>query len=80
LLSGHRLANTWLSVVSVRRLSETEDVWCLTVPEHHHFALANGTISHNSSHCADAFGLMCVAYETPAARPRQLKYKALGIV
>jgi phage terminase large subunit len=33
-----------------------------------------------SSHSADAFGLMCVAYETPRGRPKQLKYPALGIV
>ena len=34
----------------------------------------------NSSHGADAFGLMCVAYETPRGRPEKLKYKAMGIV
>jgi phage terminase large subunit len=33
-----------------------------------------------SSHCADAAGLMCVAYETPRGAPKALKYKALGIV
>jgi phage terminase large subunit len=33
-----------------------------------------------SSHCADAFGLMCVAYEAPRGRPKALKYPALGIV
>jgi phage terminase large subunit len=33
-----------------------------------------------SSHCADAFGLMCVAYEAPRGRPKVLKYPALGIV
>ena len=33
-----------------------------------------------SSHCADAFGLMCVAYETPRGRPQAIKYPALGIV
>jgi phage terminase large subunit len=33
-----------------------------------------------SSHSADAFGLMCVAYETPAGRPVKMKYPALGLV
>lgn len=33
-----------------------------------------------SSHSADAFGLMCVAYEMPRGRPVKLKYPALGIV
>jgi len=34
----------------------------------------------NSSHSADAFGLMCVAYEMPQGRPKKLKYPAMGIV
>jgi hypothetical protein len=34
----------------------------------------------NSSHGADAFGLMCVAYETPTGRPTKLKYPAMGFV
>jgi phage terminase large subunit len=33
-----------------------------------------------SSHSADAFGLMCVAYETPTGRPQVLKYQPMGIV
>jgi phage terminase large subunit len=33
-----------------------------------------------SSHSADAFGLMCVAYETPRGNPTKLKYPVLGIV
>jgi len=32
-----------------------------------------------SSHSADAWGLMCVAYEAPAGRPTKIKYPALGI-
>jgi hypothetical protein len=72
--------NTWLRVVRVRRLSETADVWCLTVPEYHHFALANGAISHNSSHGSDAFGLMAVAYEAPRGRPKQIRYPEMGFV
>jgi phage terminase large subunit len=34
----------------------------------------------NSSHSADAFGLMAVAYETPQGRPQKLKYRQLGLV
>jgi phage terminase large subunit len=33
-----------------------------------------------SSHSADAFGLMAVAYETPPGRPQKLKYRQLGLV
>jgi hypothetical protein len=58
-------------------MSETANVWCLTVPDAEEFSLANGAVVHN---CADAFGLMCVAYEAPRGRPRVLKYPALGIV
>lgn len=32
-----------------------------------------------SSHGADAFGLMCVAYEQPAGRPKKITYPKLGI-
>jgi phage terminase large subunit len=33
-----------------------------------------------SSHGADAFGLMCVAYETPAGKPKPLVYPDWGFV
>ena len=33
-----------------------------------------------SSHGADAFGLMCVAYERPTGKPTPIKYPKLGIV
>jgi len=33
-----------------------------------------------ASHGADAFGLMCVAYEQPRGRPKQIKYPAMGFV
>jgi hypothetical protein len=66
-----------LLIASVRRLSERSDVWDITVPDGHWFALENGAIVHN---CADAFGLMAVAYEAPRGRPKALKYPALGIV
>lgn len=34
-------------VLSVRPLTEREDVYCLTVPEHHNFALSAGVFVHN---------------------------------
>ncbi|MBK8189070.1 MAG: hypothetical protein IPK79_01290 [Vampirovibrionales bacterium] len=40
-----------LRIERVRTLSETSDVWCLTVPDVGQFALANGAIVHN----CDAF-------------------------
>jgi hypothetical protein len=41
-----------LRIESVVNLSETADVWDITVPSVKHFALANGAVVHNS---ADAF-------------------------
>ncbi len=35
------------TVVSVRRVSERRDVYCLSVPEYHNFALAAGVFVHN---------------------------------
>ena len=32
-----------------------------------------------ASHCADAFGLMAVAYETPRGRPKKLEYRATAV-
>lgn len=40
-----------LHVLGVKKIDETEDVYCINVPEIHHFSLANGAIVHNS----DAF-------------------------
>ncbi|MDQ3711036.1 MAG: RtcB family protein [Acidobacteriota bacterium] len=34
-------------VVSIERISEREDVYCLTVPEYHNFALEAGVFVHN---------------------------------
>lgn len=44
-------------VASVNNLTETQDVWCLTVPEVGHFSLENGAIVHNC-HGSDAFRTM----------------------
>jgi len=52
----------WLRIESVTHLSETSDVWDITVPDGHWFSLANGAVVHNS----DAFGLMCIDYEEPS--------------
>jgi len=40
------------TIESVETLNYVEDVWCITVPNHQHFSLANGAIVHN---CTDAF-------------------------
>lgn len=47
-------------IESVKHLKETQDVWCLTVPEHEHFSLSNGAVVHN---CADALRYLCQAVE-----------------
>ena len=44
-------------VVSVNRLSETEDVYCLNVPEYHNFALDAGVFVHNCGMCAINTGI-----------------------
>lgn len=41
-----------LHIVGVAQLSETSDVYCMSVPEAEEFSLANGALVHN---CADAF-------------------------
>ncbi|SRR5216684_786794 len=37
-----------LRVLGVKRLNETADVYCISVPEVSHFSLANGAVVHNS--------------------------------
>jgi len=69
-----------LRIASVEMLNETADVWCLTVPGTECFSLANGAIVHN---CADAFGLMAIAYEEPSRTrqfSRKISYPQMGAV
>lgn len=56
-----------LIIASVRPLKESEDVWCLTVPESSSFSLENGAIVHN----CDAFRYLSVAWrsERPVTLP-----------
>ena len=63
------------TIASVKRLSETSDVWCLTVPDGECFSLANGAVVHN---CADAFGLMAVVYEEPTVNRERKRVAARG--
>jgi len=48
-LHNHRLYSHGYNhtVVSVERIAEREDVYCLTVPEYHNFALEAGVFVHN---------------------------------
>ena len=46
-----------LFIETVRQLNQTDDVWCITVPEAEHFSLSNGAVVHN---CADAFRYLAV--------------------
>jgi hypothetical protein len=54
-------------IESVKRINETADVWCITVPGAGEFSLSNGAIVHN----CDAFGLMAVVVEDLFDKPRQ---------
>ena len=47
----------WLHIESVEHLSETEDVWDITVPGVECFALANGATVHN---CADSWRYLSI--------------------
>lgn len=51
----------WLTIESVSALSATSDVWDITVPDGHCFALANGATVHNS----DAFRYLAVSLRAP---------------
>ena len=62
-----------LHIVGVVVLNETADVWCLTVPDAGHFALANGAIVHNS-HGADT-----ARYFAVASRQTGEEYSSLNL-
>ena len=64
-----------LRIESVRPISETADVWDITVPDGHWFSLENGAVVHN----CDAFGLMCVAYEEPKAKDKKPDPRASAV-
>jgi hypothetical protein len=49
-----------LLVESVKELKETQDVWCLTVPDEESFTLSNGAIVHN---CAAAMRYACAGID-----------------
>ena len=66
-----------LRIANVRKLDETADVWCLTVPDCAEFSLANGAVVHNCSHPSDAFRMLAVSWQeiadkTPALEPKPL--------
>lgn len=67
--------NGLLRIASVKPITETADVWDITVPDGHWFSLENGAVVHNS----DAFGLMAVDYEQqPQSNTHApLKYKRI---
>lgn len=72
----------WLRIESVKKLSERQDVWCLTVPETGCFSLENGAVVHNS-HAADAFGLMAICYKPPSSMAsfhKPIKYPKHSVV
>lgn len=75
IVRGVRKTNGHVTIASVRHLSQKADVWCLTVPEAGCFSLSNGAVVHN---CADAFGLMAVAYEAPREKVKPRERMAVG--
>ena len=52
-----------LIIGGVRLLQERADVYCIQVPDVHHFSLSNGAIVHNS-HYADAIRYLAISYKT----------------
>lgn len=58
-----------LRIESVTPLTETADVWCITVPDGEVYSLANGAVTHNS-HFADSFRYLSLAWrEEMAPKP-----------
>ena len=53
-----------LAIESVSKLSECEDVWCLTVPDGAWWSLENGAVTHNS-HGSDALRTFACGYRNP---------------
>jgi hypothetical protein len=51
-----------LVIESVKRLNETADVWCMSVPSVEEFSLANGALVHNCSHPADAMRMLAISW------------------
>ena len=51
-----------LIVENVESLSETADVWCMSVPGVEEFSLANGALVHNCSHPADAMRMLAISW------------------
>ena len=49
-----------LIIGNVKRLKEKSDVYCINVPDIHHFSLANGAVVHNS-HMCDAMRYLCIS-------------------
>lgn len=64
-----------LRIARVERLSEREDVWCMTVPGEEAFSLANGAVVHNCSHAADALRYLAVAYEEPRVKREETRQR-----
>ena len=69
LLHTERGARTLLRlpvIESVKKLSNTQDVWCLTAPNAEEFSLSNGAVVHNCSHPADAMRMLAIAWRHEA--------------
>ena len=69
----------WLRIASVKKLGETSDVWCLTVPDSAEFSLANGAVVHNCSHPSDAMRMLAVSWRDHVDKPPALEPKPLMV-
>lgn len=63
--------NLPLIVKSVESLSETADVWCMSVPGVEEFSLANGALVHNCSHPADAMRMLAISWDKGQFRDKK---------
>lgn len=57
-----------LTIVTVKNLKETADVWDITVPNIGHFSLSNGAIVHNS----DAFRYLSLSWKIPKQKSSEI--------
>jgi phage terminase large subunit len=57
-----------LTIVTVKDLKESADVWDITVPNIGHFSLSNGAIVHNS----DAFRYLSLSWKIPKQKSSEI--------
>jgi hypothetical protein len=58
----------FLTIESVKHLSEKANVYCINVPDVHHFSLSNGAVVHNSNYASAFMGMFLGLHHTYSGR------------